>query len=120
MPLRFNQGQLERLLTNLCENAVRYSERASGQSYVAIRVSAPDADGGPVLDVLDLGPGVPEKDLDQIFEPFFTTDNQGTGLGLFMCREICEANLARIHHCRSHDGLSCFRIQFAHPERSIH
>lgn len=118
--LRFNLGQLERLLTNVCENAQRYSKLATGRRYVGLRLTGHDAERGAVLDIVDLGPGVPEEDMDKIFEPFFTTDNQGTGLGLFMCREICEANLARIHHCRSHDGLSCFRIQFAHPERSIH
>lgn len=120
LTLYFNPNQLERLLTNLCENAVRYSSQCAGKPHVGIRVSRPDPALGPVVDVVDLGPGVPEADIDQIFEPFFTTDNQGTGLGLFMCREICEANLARIHHCRSHDGLSCFRIQFAHPEGRIH
>ncbi|HHX81714.1 MAG TPA: hypothetical protein GX696_01865 [Pseudomonadaceae bacterium] len=120
LTLYFNPNQLERLLTNLCENAVRYSSQHAGRPHVGIHASRPDPALGPLVDVVDLGPGVPEAELDQIFEPFFTTDNQGTGLGLFMCREICEANLARIHHCRNHDGQSCFRIQFAHPEGRIH
>lgn len=116
--LRFNPGQLEQLLTNLCDNAMRYSERASGRRWVRISIDR-NQSGLPFIDVCDAGPGVPAEHAEQVFEPFFTTESQGTGLGLFICKEICEANQARIFHTRSPDGLSCFRIQFAHPDRNI-
>lgn len=117
--IRFNQSQLERLLTNLSDNALRYSQKLTGKAGVAIRAYVNPANQCPVIDVVDFGPGVPDSATEHIFEPFFTTEINGTGLGLFICKEICEANQALIFHTRSDDGLSCFRIQFAHPERSI-
>jgi two-component system sensor histidine kinase PilS (NtrC family) len=75
--------------------------------------------GFPILDVIDEGSGVPADKQEQIFEPFFTTEKSGTGLGLFISREICEANQAQIFFRRTEDGRSCFRIIFAHPDRHI-
>lgn len=119
LQLRFNPGQLEQLLTNLCDNAIRYSEASCGRAWVRITASRHEPTGNPVIDVCDAGPGVTPERAEQIFEPFYTTESSGTGLGLFICKEICEANLARIFYTRSHDGLSCFRIQFSHPDRNI-
>jgi two-component system sensor histidine kinase PilS (NtrC family) len=119
LQLRFNPGQLEQLLTNLCDNAIRYSVEGCGKAWVRISASRHESSGNPVIDVCDAGPGVAAERAEQIFEPFYTTESSGTGLGLFICKEICEANLARIFHTRSHDGLSCFRIQFSHPDRNI-
>jgi two-component system, NtrC family, sensor histidine kinase PilS len=119
LSLHFNPGQLEQLLTNLCDNAIRYSSGATGQAWVRINVSQHSPSGSPVIDICDKGPGVAAERAEQIFEPFFTTENSGTGLGLFICKEICEAHQASIFHTRSTDGLSCFRIQFAHPDRYI-
>lgn len=110
--LTFNPGQLEQLLTNLCDNAIRHSNTAAGRPWVRISTGTLPLSGATIMDICDLGPGVPAERLDQIFEPFFTTDNRGTGLGLFICREICEACETRLFHTRSSDGLSCFRIQF--------
>jgi two-component system sensor histidine kinase PilS (NtrC family) len=119
LQLSFNAGQLEQLLTNLCGNAIRHSEKATGSCWVRITAGQQAASGNPFIDVCDCGPGVPAECADQIFEPFFTTESSGTGLGLFICKEICEANQARIHYTRNQDGLSCFRIQFPHPDRNI-
>lgn len=119
LQLRFNPGQLEQLLTNLCDNAIRYSQVGCGKAWVRITASRHEPTGNPVIDVCDAGPGVAAERAEQIFEPFYTTERSGTGLGLFICKEICEANLARIFYTRSHDGMSCFRIQFSHPDRNI-
>jgi len=119
LKLRFNQSQLEQLLTNLCDNAILYSEKHTGTLSVAIHTYLNPLTHCPVIDVIDQGRGVSETDAEQIFEPFFTTESKGTGLGLFICKEICEANQSRIFYCRTTDGASCFRIQFAHPDRNI-
>lgn len=117
--IRFNTSQLEQLLTNLCDNGLRHSRAHTGHASIAMRVGKHPFTGLPILDVIDEGPGVPPERQEQIFEPFFTTEKSGTGLGLFICREICEANQAQIFFRRAEDDRSCFRIIFAHPERHI-
>jgi signal transduction histidine kinase len=48
----------------------------------------------------------------EIFEPFFTTAASGTGLGLYLARELCELNRARLSYEPRRGGGSCFRITF--------
>jgi two-component system, NtrC family, sensor histidine kinase PilS len=117
--VRFNPGQLEQLLTNLCDNGLRYSHKQTGRYILAIEVSQLEHLQIPVLDVVDYGPGPAADQEEQVFEPFYTTEPNGTGLGLFICKEICEANQARIFFRRTQDNRSCFRIVFAHPDRNI-
>ena len=56
---------------------------------------------------------------EKLFEPFFTTESTGTGLGLYLSRELCEANQARLDYTRTSEGKSCFRISFSHPDRLL-
>ena len=69
--------------------------------------------GRPFLDVRDAGPGVAEENIAKLFEPFFTTRPKGTGLGLYLARELCEANRAQLQYLPIPEGGSCFRITFA-------
>jgi two-component system sensor histidine kinase PilS (NtrC family) len=66
---------------------------------------------------MDNGPGISKEHQKNLFEPFFTTEHTGTGLGLYLCREICEANKASIKHIASDhlaDNLgTCFSLNFA-------
>ena len=118
--IRFIPGQLDQLLTNLCDNGLRYSRKYAGKDYLEINVGLDEQTRQVLLDVIDEGPGVAENDSEQIFEPFFTTESSGTGLGLFICKEICEANQARLFFRRTTDGRSCFRIVFSSHNRLIH
>lgn len=115
--IQFNQSQLEQVLTNLCDNALRYSNESTGVSVVTLRLDYDIATQQARLDVIDEGPGVPERDIEQVFEPFFTTQSGGTGLGLFICKELCEANRARLYYQRVADGRSAFRLAFPHQDR---
>jgi len=119
MQIRFAASQMEQLLTNLCENGLRHSFQATGKYQIAIHVRLNGITGAGMLDIIDEGRGVSEELAEQIFEPFFTTESTGTGLGLFICKEICEANQARLFYCRNIQGKSCFRIAFAHHDRLI-
>ena len=65
-----------------------------------------------VVSVADNGPGVPAGTVDNIFEPFFTTAHGGTGLGLYLARELCELNQARLSYQQRPVG-ACFRVSFA-------
>jgi len=72
----------------------------------------------PVVEVIDDGPGVPVEQEHLVFEPFFTTENKGTGLGLYISRELCESNRAWLdYRKRDEQSGSCFRITFAHPRK---
>jgi two-component system, NtrC family, sensor histidine kinase PilS len=111
---RFDRGHFEQVSWNLCRNALRYSQRQSG----SVRLRTINEDGRMVLEVSDDGPGVPSDAVQKLFEPFFTTDEGGTGLGLYIARELCEANGAMIEYKRAPDGGACFRIIFGSNDES--
>ncbi|MCK0507097.1 sensor histidine kinase [Aromatoleum anaerobium] len=90
--LGIDRAHLHQILDNLVANARRY---CSGQPG-AVRVFAADAGGRTVLHVLDDGPGIDAADRLRVFEPFFTTHPKGTGLGLYIARELAEANGATL------------------------
>lgn len=103
-------GHLHQVLTNLCENALRHSPVDNRK----IMLRAHWEDHGAVsLEVVDNGPGIESAIAEKMFEPFFTTAPTGTGLGLYIARELCEINRAQLGYHTSSDGGSCFRIQFS-------
>ncbi|MDD2721264.1 MAG: histidine kinase dimerization/phospho-acceptor domain-containing protein [Gallionella sp.] len=110
----FDPGHWRQVLWNLCRNALRYSLRKPGSLLLSMGVDH----GRPFLDVLDDGPGVAEENRAKLFEPFFTTAEAGTGLGLFVARELCEANGALLEYHDRYDVSdgqcfgACFRIIF--------
>jgi two-component system sensor histidine kinase PilS (NtrC family) len=106
---RFDRGHFEQVLWNLCRNALRYSQRQAAS--VQLNVFQSD-DGKLCLEVEDDGVGVRADALQKLFEPFSTTDASGTGLGLYIARELCEANGARIEYRHVDMGGACFRITF--------
>ncbi|WP_323847384.1 two-component system sensor histidine kinase NtrB [Microbulbifer magnicolonia] len=114
---RFDPEQLAQVLTNLCNNALHHSQVATGRREAEIAVYRHGERDCPVLDVSDSGRGVLPEHRDKIFEPFFTTGKSGSGLGLYIARELCEANQASLYYCRSEDNKSCFRVEFAHSNR---
>ncbi len=112
---RFDRGHFEQVLWNLCSNALRFSQRQS--CSVRLRAFASD-EGRTVLEVSDDGAGVPLDEVQKLFEPFFTTDSVGTGLGLYIARELCEANGAMIEYRQVLGGGACFRIIFGSNDES--
>lgn len=105
----FDRGHFNQVLWNLCGNALRYCRKQSGS--IRLRVSC-STSGRTVLEVLDDGPGLGPAALPQLFEPFFTTEASGTGLGLYIARELCEANGATLEYVQQMHGGACFRIMF--------
>lgn len=88
--LRFDRGHLHRVLSNLIGNALRHASGVAGAVRVVGRRGArPES---VELHVIDDGPGIGESLRGQVFEPFFTTHARGTGLGLYIARELCDAN----------------------------
>ena len=90
----FDRNHLLQIVWNLVSNAVRHARGGPGSVRLVIRTG--NGAGWVQLHVIDDGGGVPESARAQIFEPFFTTYHQGTGLGLFIARELAEANGARL------------------------
>jgi two-component system, NtrC family, sensor histidine kinase PilS len=116
---QFDPGQLHQVINNLCDNGLRYSKIAGGKASVTLEIGVDEKLQRPYINVIDSGPGIAPENLKHLFEPFFTTENTGSGLGLFICKELCEANQAFIHYRRTEDGSSCFHIQLAHHERAL-
>lgn len=110
--------QLQQILWNLCQNALQHGKTPENpEPRITLRGGHKQTARGPYLDVVDNGPGISVESAPQIFEPFFTTSPQGTGLGLFITRELCEANRSRLNYLgRNADGHG-FRISFFDPER---
>ena len=89
----FDRGHLHRVLWNLLINALRHASAAEG----AICLSTKSIGANSIeLHIGDDGCGIEESLRTQVFEPFFTTHGAGTGLGLYIARELCEANKARL------------------------
>lgn len=85
---------LNQILWNLVRNAWRHSAKGSR----SVRIIAQRAGGRTELHVVDDGPGVPRELQAQLFEPFFTTYSAGTGLGLYIARELSAANGATLDY----------------------
>jgi two-component system sensor histidine kinase PilS (NtrC family) len=87
--VRFDPLHLREVLINLMNNAIRYASRQPA----SIRVfGALDAAGHMELHVQDDGPGITPDVRAHLFEPFYTTSSKGTGLGLYLARELCLNN----------------------------
>ncbi|MEW6352852.1 MAG: HAMP domain-containing sensor histidine kinase [Pseudomonadota bacterium] len=114
--VRMDPSQLQQILCNLCENGLRYA-RQNGGPRLTLRNGVLLESRAPFLDVIDTGPGIAPDVVQHIFEPFFTTEQSGTGLGLYIARELCECNQARLSYVAMPAGGSCFRITFADPRR---
>jgi two-component system sensor histidine kinase PilS (NtrC family) len=107
--VNFDRSHLHQVVWNLLGNALRHSRQGEG----SVRISVADdvRDGWVDLHIIDDGPGVDENHREQIFEPFFTTHSRGTGLGLYIARELCEANGARLDLVNASAGTGAdFRI----------
>jgi len=103
--IEFDREHLRQVMWNLLRNAARYAGQESGAVRIALR-----GYGGRVeLSVIDNGPGVPQARQGQLFEPFFTTEAKGTGLGLYLARELCDANRATLEYVNESRGAH-FRI----------
>ncbi len=113
---RMDPLQLGQVLTNLISNAMRYTPLVEEKRVVELNLFKHPYRELPVLEILDEGPVIPESEQQSMFEPFFTTDSKGTGLGLYISRELCEANQARLDYYQREQQGSCFRITFAHPK----
>jgi two-component system sensor histidine kinase PilS (NtrC family) len=118
LEIQIDPSQLHQVVWNLCQNSIHHAGPGPANE-VQITLSAATSVGSraPHLDIIDNGPGINPDMADQIFEPFFTTHSSGTGLGLYIAREICASNQATLAYRPADDGGSCFRITFPTGKR---
>jgi two-component system, NtrC family, sensor histidine kinase PilS len=116
LEVRVDPSHLQQILWNLCENAFRYSVKTD-DDRVEILIGRLAGSNRPFLEVLDRGPGIDSTISDRIFEPFFTSRASGTGLGLFIARELAQCNRALLVFEPRSGGGSVFRIVFSDPQR---
>jgi two-component system sensor histidine kinase PilS (NtrC family) len=109
LDIRFDPSQLYQVLWNLCSNAVRYGD-VNKERPIYIKLA--NINQWPVMTLEDNGPGIAPKERNYLFEPFHTTSAQGNGLGLYLVKELCEANNAEIRYNHKDKGAS-FDILFA-------
>ncbi len=116
----FDSSHLHQVMWNLCGNAVNHSRMPLADITINIQGGMEAESGQPYLDVIDNGPGIDPETAKEIFDPFFTTSNEGTGLGLYITKEVTESNRAKIRHIELPAGGTCFRIYFLQaPEQQI-
>jgi len=112
--VRVDSSQLHQVVWNLCDNVLRH---VPAEVPIEIRYGRISAGSRPFLEIADRGPGVAAEFVERIFEPFFSSGRGGTGLGLFLARELAQTNGATLLYEPRAGGGSVFRIVFADPQR---
>jgi two-component system sensor histidine kinase PilS (NtrC family) len=96
--VRFDPDHLRRVMVNLLDNAHRYASQSAG----AIRLTTrPDAPGWLRLSVWSDGTSLDPSIRRHLFEPFFSSESRSSGMGLYLCRELCDRYHARLDYQRT-------------------
>jgi two-component system, NtrC family, sensor histidine kinase PilS len=116
LEVQVDPDQLRQIVWNLCENALRHAIAANPDEKIEIRYGRMSSSERPFLEVADRGGGVAPEHVERIFEPFYS-GGHGSGLGLFLARELAQANRATLLYEPRAGGGSIFRMVFADPHR---
>jgi two-component system sensor histidine kinase PilS (NtrC family) len=109
IPVEVDPRHLHQIVSNLFENALVHG---GTPAHIQVRVSAGEGADKAVLEVRDEGQGIEEETAREMFAPFYTTRSGGTGLGLYIARELAETNGIRLQYERLCPHGSCFRLTF--------
>lgn len=104
---------LHQIIANLCENAMIHGSSPQHQVEIQIRASLDESLDRVLVEVRDDGPGIDDESAREIFTPFYTTRSSGTGLGLYIARELAETNGIRLSYERTRPTGSCFKLEFS-------
>ncbi len=107
-------GHLKQILDNLCLNALKYGAVDKGR--ILLQISRNHSN--PCIAVLDHGDKLSAETLKHLFEPFFTTSSSGTGLGLYISRELAELNQAKLSYEFTPTEQSCFKLSLSNAEQT--
>lgn len=92
--ISFDRRHLNQVLWNLCKNGWRHSQQNENSLTLSVTAKTQTIQ----IEINDDGSGIPESVRSHLFEPFFTTEQSGTGLGLYIARELADANGAKLQH----------------------
>ena len=106
----FDKQHLQQILTNLLDNALHHNLVGDNKQKPLPVIIKVYKEGSVFLDIINSGNKISLEDSKHLFEPFFTTESSGTGLGLFMAKELANSNHASLNYIPLEDK-TCFRIQ---------
>lgn len=106
-PLQMNQAMM--ILVN---NAISHFDRSLSELQIGLKFQQAVSRNGTLLECVDNGPGISQDAMEHVFEPFYTSRPAGTGLGLYIARELVETNRAQITYLHNEPHGSIFRIFF--------
>ena len=118
LEVRTDPTQLHQVVWNLCHNAITHGA-SNSPSAVELRFGRLGSNDRPYLEVADRGPGIDVPDVERVFEPFYSKSDKGTGLGLFLARELAQTNGATLLYEQRNGGGSVFRLVFSDPVRWV-
>ncbi len=110
-------NHLHQVLWNLCTNAVKYAINKENELTITLKAYADKSTNTSYLDIIDTGPGISQVEQEKLFEPFYTTSTTGTGLGLYISKELCLSYGGDLSYINAADTGSCFRIRFAQKQQ---
>ncbi len=106
-------GHLKQIFDNLCSNALKYGD---SKQKVVIEINL--FKGSPCISFFDNGKPIDSETINHLFEPFFTTSASGTGLGLYISKELAELNQAKLSYAITHDNKSSFILNLPKADSS--
>jgi len=113
----FDPDHLDQVLWNLCTNARLHNNHQENHQEISITISCwQSQQGTAVVDIVDNGVGIPDLHREQLFEPFYSTHHNGSGLGLYIIRELCDLNKASLECVPREDGAH-FRITLSSAQQ---
>ena len=115
--VNFDPQHLQQIFNNLIQNALRHTiEEKEHFRPIVVTAGINTTNNLAYLQVMNYGERISKENQDQLFEPFFTTESTGTGLGLYIARELAECNFAKLQYIDVKDG-ACFQLNFSVSEK---
>lgn len=110
-----DSNHLKQIMDNLCQNALKYGKPELSAILIHLQAIQHDV----CIEIIDNGSGISLENIDHLFEPFYTTSQTGTGLGLYISKELAELNQAKLSYHLTDDNRSCFRLCLMNAEHAI-
>lgn len=106
---------LKQIMDNLCQNALKYGRSETDAIIIQSLMLKTDL----CIEVIDHGKGISRENMRHLFEPFFTTSSNGTGLGLYISKELAELNQAKLSYYLTTENKSCFRLCLSNADHTL-